>query len=104
VARWRTLLSVDDLVEVVIKALDKKQLLNDTYIIFMSDNGYHLGVCRSLRSLIVAVFTCSVMREQEATIRLFAAATCPKIDSKMDIFLHPHSKVSKNGHFAAANS
>ena len=43
--RWRTLLSVDDLVESVVKALDNKKLLDNTYIIFMSDNGYHLGLC-----------------------------------------------------------
>ena len=44
VVRWRTLLSVDDLVELVIKTLDNNRLLGNTYVIFMSDNGYHLGV------------------------------------------------------------
>jgi len=42
--RWRTLLSVDDLVESVVKALDNNKLLDSTYVIFMSDNGFHLGV------------------------------------------------------------
>jgi len=42
--RWRTLLSVDDLVETVVKALDDNKLLDSTYVIFMSDNGFHLGV------------------------------------------------------------
>nr|XP_002731690.2 PREDICTED: N-acetylglucosamine-6-sulfatase-like [Saccoglossus kowalevskii] len=41
--RWRTLLSVDDMVENVINTLSKKKLLNNTYIIYSSDNGYHLG-------------------------------------------------------------
>ena len=41
--RWRTLLSVDDLVEQVIEVLDKRQLLENTFIIYTSDNGYHLG-------------------------------------------------------------
>lgn len=41
--RWRTLLSVDDLVEQVVMALDKGKHLENTYIIFSSDNGFHLG-------------------------------------------------------------
>ena len=41
--RWRTLLSVDDLVEQVVMALDKGKHLDNTYIIFSSDNGFHLG-------------------------------------------------------------
>ncbi|XP_066524647.1 N-acetylglucosamine-6-sulfatase [Hoplias malabaricus] len=41
--RWRTLLSVDDLVEKVVKKLEVRGELEDTYIIFTSDNGYHTG-------------------------------------------------------------
>ncbi|CAI9726243.1 N-acetylglucosamine-6-sulfatase-like [Octopus vulgaris] len=41
--RWRTLLSVDDLVENIVKQLTATGLLNNTYIFFTSDNGYHLG-------------------------------------------------------------
>ena len=41
--RWRTLKSVDDLVENVYKALNKTGVLNETYIIFSSDHGYHTG-------------------------------------------------------------
>ena len=41
--RWRTLLSVDDLVEQILKLLDKMMQLDNTYVIFSSDNGYHLG-------------------------------------------------------------
>ena len=43
ISRWRTLLSVDDLVEDVVSTLDAQKLLEDTYIIFSSDNGFHLG-------------------------------------------------------------
>ena len=43
ISRWRTLLSVDDLVEEVITTLDAGKLLNNTYVIFSSDNGFHLG-------------------------------------------------------------
>nr|KAG5699462.1 hypothetical protein BaRGS_016308 [Batillaria attramentaria] len=41
--RWRTLLSVDDMVENVVNILQQKNLLEDTYIFFSSDNGFHLG-------------------------------------------------------------
>ncbi|XP_075218694.1 N-acetylglucosamine-6-sulfatase-like isoform X1 [Lycorma delicatula] len=41
--RWETLLSVDDLVESVVTELQAKSILNDTYILFTSDNGFHLG-------------------------------------------------------------
>lgn len=43
ILRWRTLLSVDDLVEQVISTLDTEKLLENTYVIFSSDNGFHLG-------------------------------------------------------------
>lgn len=41
--RLRTLQSVDDLVEVLIDRLEESGDINNTYIIFSSDNGYHLG-------------------------------------------------------------
>ncbi|XP_071817804.1 N-acetylglucosamine-6-sulfatase-like [Apostichopus japonicus] len=41
--RWRTLLSVDDIVVNVVNLLKAKSLLDSTYIIFSSDNGFHLG-------------------------------------------------------------
>ncbi|XP_054480485.1 N-acetylglucosamine-6-sulfatase [Anoplopoma fimbria] len=41
--RWRTLLSVDDLVEKVVKSLEARAELDNTYIFFTSDNGYHTG-------------------------------------------------------------
>lgn len=41
--RWETLLSVDDLVESVIKQLDIIKELDNTYILYTSDNGFHLG-------------------------------------------------------------
>ncbi|PVD33907.1 hypothetical protein C0Q70_05169 [Pomacea canaliculata] len=42
-SRLRTLLSVDDMVEDVYNTLRRKNLLDNTYILFASDNGYHLG-------------------------------------------------------------
>ncbi|XP_056878408.1 N-acetylglucosamine-6-sulfatase [Takifugu flavidus] len=41
--RWRTLLSVDDLVETLVKRLEIRGELDNTYIFFTSDNGYHTG-------------------------------------------------------------
>ncbi|KAJ8339503.1 hypothetical protein SKAU_G00362890 [Synaphobranchus kaupii] len=41
--RWQTLLSVDDLVEKVVKKLQDLKELNNTYIFFSSDHGYHTG-------------------------------------------------------------
>lgn len=41
--RLETLLTVDDIVEEVVLQLNKQKLIDDTYIVFTSDNGYHLG-------------------------------------------------------------
>ncbi len=44
--RLRTLRGVDETIERVVKQLDKLGVLDNTYIIFSSDNGYHLGTHR----------------------------------------------------------
>ena len=41
--RLRTLLSVDDMVDTVMKRLEELDVLDNTYVIFTSDHGYHLG-------------------------------------------------------------
>lgn len=41
--RLRALLAVDELVEKLVVQLDDAGVLDDTYIIFSSDNGFHLG-------------------------------------------------------------
>ena len=41
--RQRALKSVDDLVETLIKKLDNTGVLDNTFIFYTSDNGYHLG-------------------------------------------------------------
>lgn len=41
--RWQTLLAVDELVESMIIELKRMNLYENTYIIFTSDNGYHMG-------------------------------------------------------------
>ena len=41
--RLRTIQSVDEIVDGVLSRLEKYGILDDTYIIFTSDNGYHIG-------------------------------------------------------------
>lgn len=41
--RWRSLMAVDELVEAVVSLLETKNLLDNTYIFYTSDNGYHIG-------------------------------------------------------------
>jgi N-acetylglucosamine-6-sulfatase len=41
--RVQTLQSLDDLVQAVVNKLATKGLLSDTYVVFTSDNGWHLG-------------------------------------------------------------
>lgn len=42
-ARIAVLQGVDEIIEDVVDKLDKKGILDNTYIIYSSDNGYHLG-------------------------------------------------------------
>jgi len=44
--RWRSLLSVDDLVEGIVKTLEDLGLTSKTFIFFTSDHGFHLGQLR----------------------------------------------------------
>ncbi|MDO9105003.1 MAG: sulfatase [Methylovulum sp.] len=41
--RLRSLLSVEDLIKSVMEALAKHDVLNNTYFVFVSDNGWHYG-------------------------------------------------------------
>lgn len=42
-SRLRALQSVDEMVEKLVKMLEAKNLLDDTYIFYTTDNGYHLS-------------------------------------------------------------
>ena len=44
--RWRTLLSVDDLVEGIVGRLEDLGVLNETFVFYTSDHGYNLGQFR----------------------------------------------------------
>lgn len=41
--RWQTLLAVDELIESMVHQLKRSNLYDNTYIVFTSDNGYHMG-------------------------------------------------------------
>ena len=42
-SRLRSLQAVDDLVETVVATLQAQDLLDNTYIVYTSDNGHHMG-------------------------------------------------------------
>ncbi|CAB3245615.1 unnamed protein product [Arctia plantaginis] len=42
-SRWEALLAVDEMVADVVGTLETKGLLDNTYLIYTSDNGYHVG-------------------------------------------------------------
>uniref|UniRef100_A0A182PNF9 Sulfatase N-terminal domain-containing protein n=1 Tax=Anopheles epiroticus TaxID=199890 RepID=A0A182PNF9_9DIPT len=41
--RWQTLMAVDEMVENIVSVLAERQLLDNTFIFYTSDNGFHLG-------------------------------------------------------------
>ncbi|XP_052861776.1 N-acetylglucosamine-6-sulfatase-like [Anopheles cruzii] len=41
--RWQTLVGVDEMVLAIVRRLKEKNLLENTYIFYTSDNGYHIG-------------------------------------------------------------
>lgn len=45
-ARLRSLQSVDEMVDTLIKKLDEKNILDNTYFIFTTDNGFHISQYR----------------------------------------------------------
>lgn len=42
-SRLRSLQSVDEMIETLINMLDDKGLLDNTYVFFTTDNGYHIS-------------------------------------------------------------
>ena len=59
--RLRSLLSIDDIIHDVIEYLIKYDVLNNTYILYTSDHGYHLGQWR---------IACSKQQMYETDIRV----------------------------------
>lgn len=41
--RWQTLLAVDEMVADIVDTLETRGLMDNTYVIYTSDNGYHMG-------------------------------------------------------------
>ena len=42
-SRWRTLLSVDDMIDNIMRELEDMGELDNTFVLFSSDNGFHVG-------------------------------------------------------------
>lgn len=72
--RWQTLLAVDELVESIVQQLQQQNLFEQTYFIFTSDHGYHLGQ-----------FSMPFDKRQpyETDIRVPFIVTGPKIKAKL---------------------
>lgn len=43
-SRLETLLAVDEMVDDIFTKLKRLDILNNTYLIFASDNGFHIGI------------------------------------------------------------
>ena len=43
--RWRTLMSVDDVIRDTFELVDSMGLTNNTYFLYSSDHGFRLGEC-----------------------------------------------------------
>lgn len=41
--RWQSLMAVDEMVAAILQLLEKRGILENTYFIYTSDNGYHMG-------------------------------------------------------------
>lgn len=41
--RWQSLLAVDEMIAAILQQLIDSHLIDNTFIIFTSDNGYHMG-------------------------------------------------------------
>lgn len=72
--RWQTLLAVDELIESIVEQLQQQNLFEQTYFVFTSDNGYHLGQ-----------FAMPFDKRQpyETDIRIPFIVTGPKIKAKL---------------------
>lgn len=72
--RWQSLLAVDELVESIVDQLKQQNLFDQTYFVFASDNGYHLGQ-----------FSMPFDKRQpyETDIRIPFIVAGPKIESKL---------------------
>lgn len=52
-SRWESLLAVDEMVADVMAALEKKNSMKDTYVIYTSDNGYHVGELEQIHTYLL---------------------------------------------------
>lgn len=74
--RWQTLLSVDDLIEKLVKRLEFHGELDNTYIFYTSDNGFHTG-----RNYIYKVSVYTVIRNINLSITIiYIGVVCMHIE------------------------
>ena len=71
--RLRSLLSIDDIIGAVVEYLTSNDLLNNTYVIYTSDHGYHLGQWR---------IPCNKEQMYETDIKIPMYIRGPNIPSK----------------------
>lgn len=76
--RWSSLLSVDDFVSEMIDFLEESGMLENTYIIYTSDHGYHLGQWR---------LGCSKEQPYETDIRIPFLIRGPGIEANSEFDL-----------------
>ncbi|XP_058833456.1 N-acetylglucosamine-6-sulfatase-like [Topomyia yanbarensis] len=41
--RWQSLMAVDEMVAAIVELLDNENIIDNTYFVYTSDNGYHMG-------------------------------------------------------------
>lgn len=63
--RLQTLLAVDEMVEAVVGKLEEIGVINETFIWFLSDNGYHIGKSK------LVCFGCSYWTEVFSIFSVF---------------------------------
>lgn len=84
--RLETLLAVDDMIDAVMARLDQRGLLDTTYILFLSDNGYFMGEHRQPHGKDAAYDPASRVPLMVRGPGVAAGATIDRIALTVDLF------------------